>query len=692
MLKVIINNKNYYFNEQMTILQACEKINIHIPKFCYHDRLSIAGNCRMCLIELEKSPKPIASCAMPLNNNMKIFTNSPLVKKARENVLESLLINHPLDCPICDQGGECDLQDQTLYFGSDRTRFFENKRGVEDKQLGPVIKTIMTRCIHCTKCIRFCNEILGEEFLGTLGRTSKTEIGTYVNKFVNNELSGNLVDLCPVGALTSKPYAFLMRSWELNNNEAIDFNDAMGCEIKVYTRNKIKPKTLTKKNYFNVNEDDILRILPKFNKNFDEIWISDKTRFFYDSNNLNRNSEPFMKKDILKKIDWYNALKSIKYILNKNEKNNLSIFGNSLDINHCYSFFKFSKLIGIKNFYFRNNIFKHNINNPLYYSFNNDFNSLSKNKLFILLNTNLRFESSILNLKLRKFQYLNNIIVYQLGHCLKNFYNVSQIGNTILDIFKFIEGKLLYNKCIKSNSHLNILYSEFFFNSFIHNFEKKELIKRFLICNFKDLNVVYADTTSITLNELGITNYAHNTLKKNFKNIFSLKNIEKDLNNLENIKSIIDFNTHKNILQSKYKDIVSLPVSTFYEQNSFFCNMQGNIKLSKKNLSNHKLSKNFVHILKIIINNLNNNMLTSNIISKKKLLLDIPKLNISLNKDINFFYKKKCKVLYKVRIKDILLKNYIKDFFKTNIYNNNSLLLADIIMFLKKKHIYSDFI
>jgi NADH dehydrogenase/NADH:ubiquinone oxidoreductase subunit G len=211
MFKVIINNKNYYFNESMTILQACERINIHIPKFCYHDKLSIAGNCRMCLVELEKSPKPVASCAMPLNNNMKIFTDSPLVKKARENTLENLLINHPLDCPICDQGGECDLQDQTLNFGLDRSRFFDYKRSVENKELGPVIKTIMTRCIHCTKCVRFCNEILGQEYLGTLGRSSSTEIGTYVNKFIKNEMSGNLIDLCPVGALTSKPYAFMMR-------------------------------------------------------------------------------------------------------------------------------------------------------------------------------------------------------------------------------------------------------------------------------------------------------------------------------------------------------------------------------------------------------------------------------------------------------------------------------------------------
>ena len=212
MITVTINNKKYEFKNDLTILKACELVDITIPRFCYHDKLSVAGNCRMCLVEVEKSPKPVASCAMPLANNMVIYTDTPLVKKAREAVLEFLLINHPLDCPICDQGGECDLQDITLNYGSDRSRFFEFKRGVEDKECGPIIKTIMTRCIHCTRCVRFISEIAGADYLGTLGRGGNTEIGTYINKFIKTELSGNLVDLCPVGALTSKPYAFSART------------------------------------------------------------------------------------------------------------------------------------------------------------------------------------------------------------------------------------------------------------------------------------------------------------------------------------------------------------------------------------------------------------------------------------------------------------------------------------------------
>jgi len=212
MIEIFINNNKVLVEKNLTVLQACEQVNLNIPRFCYHEQLSVAGNCRMCLVEIEKSPKPVASCAMPLTPGMAIFTDTPLVKKAREAVLEFLLLNHPLDCPICDQGGECDLQDLTLNYGSDRTRFFEIKHGVEDKECGPIVKTIMTRCIHCTRCVRFLAEIAGIELFGSLGRGELMEIGPFFNKYLKSELSGNLIDLCPVGALTSKPYAFLSRN------------------------------------------------------------------------------------------------------------------------------------------------------------------------------------------------------------------------------------------------------------------------------------------------------------------------------------------------------------------------------------------------------------------------------------------------------------------------------------------------
>ena len=233
MPKIFINNNEIEFKEGMTVLQACELAGVEIPRFCYHERLSIAGNCRMCLVEMEKSAKPIASCAMPAAEGMKIKTNTKMVEKARKGVMEFLLVNHPLDCPVCDQGGECDLQDQSLYYGFDGSRFKENKRLVKDKYMGPLIKTQMTRCIHCTRCIRFATEVAGVSELGAIGRGEDMEITTYLEKSMTSELSGNVIDLCPVGALTSKPYAFAARPWELKKTESIDVMDAVGSNIRV---------------------------------------------------------------------------------------------------------------------------------------------------------------------------------------------------------------------------------------------------------------------------------------------------------------------------------------------------------------------------------------------------------------------------------------------------------------------------
>jgi len=267
MIPIIINGVKTEVKKNITVLQACNSLNIQIPKFCFQENLKIAGNCRMCLVEIKNSPKPVASCAMPVMPNMEIFTNTPLVQKARESVLEFILINHPLDCPICDQASECDLQDQTLNFGSDKSRFFyKKKRSVEDKNVGPFIKTIMTRCIHCTRCVRFSDEICKTDFFGTTGRGNHTEINFYDKNIFYSEFSGNLIDLCPVGALTSKPYAFKARAWELTKKEGIDVLNGIGSNIII-----------------DVLKNNIVRILPKTNVNINKEWIDNKTRFFFDS-------------------------------------------------------------------------------------------------------------------------------------------------------------------------------------------------------------------------------------------------------------------------------------------------------------------------------------------------------------------------------------------------------------------------
>ena len=276
-----------------SLLQACEAAGKEIPRFCYHERLSIAGNCRMCLIEVEGGPpKPVASCAMPAADKMVVHTDTPMVRKAREGVMEFLLANHPLDCPICDQGGECDLQDQAMGYGVSGSRYFENKRAVEDKNMGPLIKTVMTRCIHCTRCVRFTTEIAGVSELGATGRGEDMEITTYLEQAVLSELSGNVIDLCPVGALTSKPYAFSARPWELTKTESIDVMDAVGSNIRVDARGA-----------------EVMRILPVTNDDVNEEWISDKTRFIWDGLKRQRLDTPYIREGgKLRPASWAQAL------------------------------------------------------------------------------------------------------------------------------------------------------------------------------------------------------------------------------------------------------------------------------------------------------------------------------------------------------------------------------------------------
>lgn len=294
-------------------------IGIEIPRFCYHERLAVAGNCRMCLVEVEKSPKPVAACAMPVMKGWRIKTNSEMTRRAREGVMEFLLANHPLDCPICDQGGECDLQDQAMAFGSDRSRFtdinFSGKRAVEDKDVGPLIKTTMTRCIHCTRCIRFASEIAGVDDLGTTGRGNDMQVGTYVEKMFLTELSGNIIDLCPVGALTNKPYSFAARPWEIRKVDSIDVLDALGSNIIVSTRT-----------------GEVLRILPRENEDINEEWLSDKSRFACDGLKRQRLIAPMLRKPDgeLEAVEWESALIAVAQAIKSTPGDKIAAVAGSL--------------------------------------------------------------------------------------------------------------------------------------------------------------------------------------------------------------------------------------------------------------------------------------------------------------------------------------------------------------------------
>lgn len=372
-----------------SVLQACEQLGIEIPRFCFHDRLSVAGNCRMCLVEMERSPKPIASCAMPCTENMVVFTNTPMVKKARSGVMEFLLINHPLDCPICDQAGECDLQDQAMAYGMNG-RFREKKRAVREKEFGPLIATAMTRCIHCTRCIRFHEEVGGVSELGTLGRGEDMEIDTYIEKAIRSELSGNLVDICPVGALTAKPYAFTVRPWELRKVESIDVLDAVGSNIRI-----------------DVRGGEVMRILPRLHEDINEEWISDKTRFAYDGLKYERLDRPYVRKEgQLQPVLWGEALGKIKEkVLGVSGVEIAGITGDLCDVESMVALKDLLMCLGSPHFDCRQDRGQYDTTIRSGYLFNTSIAEIECADVILLVGTNPRYEAPLINSRIyRRFR------------------------------------------------------------------------------------------------------------------------------------------------------------------------------------------------------------------------------------------------------------------------------------------------
>ena len=396
MPKLIINGKEHEMPNGITLIQACEIAGVEIPRFCYHERLSIAGNCRMCLIEVAGMPKPVASCAMSVNDLRpardgtppSIVTDSETVKKAREGVLEFLLINHPLDCPICDQGGECDLQDQTMAYGFDASRFQDNKRAVEEKYLGPLIDTYMNRCIHCTRCIRFMTEVAGVEELGAIGRGEDMEITTYLERGMFSNLSGNVVDLCPVGALTSKPYAFVARPWELTKTPSIDVMDAVGSAIRVDARGR-----------------EVLRILPRENEAINEEWISDKARHVWDGLRTQRIDRPYVRRDgKLEPTSWDEAFRLIAGKLKGLDGKRLGAIAG--DLAACEEMFALKLLaerLGSPNIDCRQDGAKLDPTlGRATYVFNSTIEGIDRADAFLLVGTNPRHEAPVLNARILK--------------------------------------------------------------------------------------------------------------------------------------------------------------------------------------------------------------------------------------------------------------------------------------------------
>ena len=397
-----------------TILQACELAGIEVAHFCFHERLAIAGNCRMCLVEVERSPKPIASCAMPVGDGMVVHTKSPKALKAQKGVMEFLLINHPLDCPICDQGGECDLQDQAMAYGFDRGRFEENKRAVRDKDFGPLVETHMTRCIHCTRCIRFLTEVAGVQELGATGRGEDMEIGTYIERALGSELSGNIIDLCPVGALTSKPYAFNARPWELGKTESIDVMDALGSAIRVDTRGR-----------------EVMRVLPRVNEAVNEEWISDKTRHVVDGLKVQRLDQPYIReRGRLRPASWAEAFRAIAARVKATRPERIGAIAG--DLAACEEMFALQALMnrmGVKNLDARQD---GSALDPAWgraaYLFNPTIAGIERADALLIVGANPRREAAVLNARIRKRWRMGGFPIGVIGEKADLTYSYDHLG------------------------------------------------------------------------------------------------------------------------------------------------------------------------------------------------------------------------------------------------------------------------
>jgi len=587
MFLIQINGLEYLIKKKLSILEACKSLGYTIPRFCYHESLSVSGNCRMCLVEIVGIEKPAASCVTEIENGMKIWLNTAFVKKARENVLEALLLNHPLDCPICDQGGECDLQDQTLKYSIDTSKNFFYKNSVNDKNCGPIVKTIMTRCIHCTRCVRFSNEIAGNDFYGTTLRGGHTEISSYLDKTFNSEISGNVIDLCPVGALTSKIQAFKARSWELKVFESVDLTDGVGSNV-----------------YISYKDNDIVRVLPRSADYINEMFISDKARFFFDSLKKNRVATILKRKNFkllndIKNFYFYSKIKHQKleqklsltsttwnlladnFIWSIKVSNNICLLDNNLGSKLLSFFFSFS------------NRFKNNFSIKKVSSFFSDdcyiqnntgfLTDINKATYFYLFSCNVRFEACIINLRLRVKQKLSDLTLFNFGSFVSNDVINRFTNSNLFYALTFMEGQSLLSSVFESSK--KILF--FIFGESLNN-------KGFLLNELKSLLFKLSPESqflkiSSFLNLEGLNFFGLKNLKsKDFKcgnniyqsNVFALK--------LEDT-----FNSRKTILRYKNQHFKSfcwsisghlsslctkvdfvLPTHSFFQEADFFFNLE----------------------------------------------------------------------------------------------------------------------
>jgi len=664
MLKLKVNDIDIEVEEGLTVLQACEKAGVEIPRFCYHEKLSIAGNCRMCLVEMEKSPKPIASCAMPAAEGMNIKTNTSKVEKARKGVMEFLLANHPLDCPVCDQGGECDLQDQSMFYGVDKSRYKENKRSVPDKNMGPLIKTQMTRCIHCTRCIRFATEIAGVPEIGAIGRGEDMQITTYLEQSMQSELSANVIDLCPVGALTSKPYVFEARPWELKKTESIDVMDAVGSNIRIDTYGW-----------------EVKRVLPLINEDINEEWISDKTRYACDGLLNQRLDTPYIKYNgKFEKASWSEVFKIIKSRIENTPKNKIGGFVGDLTNMETSFIFKefFDRTIESDYYDFRTSNRFIDDEQRENYIFNSSINGIEQSDLIFLIGTNPRYEATILNARIRKSFVNNNTKVISLNDIGNLTYPYESLDGQTKTLKDILENKHKLSNILKSSKKPMIIIGESFFNlkSSKNIFY---LIKDYLKSNFKfdnewnPLNILSTDASTVGNIDLGVFN---NKLGNNIT-LEKLQNNELELlfligqDNLDINKKnefIIYIGSHGD-RGAEVADII-LPGAAYTEQTAHYTNLEGKIQKAYKASYPPGEAKEDWQIINELAEYMNNRKLFND---KDELISSmINFVNLKNNNSVS-----ETKNLDKDNSEDEILKIEIKDYYFSNVVARASKTMID---------------
>ncbi len=574
MVKVHINGKEIEVEVGSTVMQACRSADVEIPHFCYHERLQIAGNCRMCLVEIEKAPKPVASCVQTVSDGMVIKTNTPMVKKAREGVMEFMLINHPLDCPICDQAGECDLQDQAMKYGKGESYFHEDKRAVVDKYMGPLISTNMTRCIHCTRCVRFLEDVAGTPELGALERGESMQIGTYIEASLTSELSGNIIDLCPVGALTSKPYEFKVRSWELKKTESIDVLDAVGSNIRIDSKGR-----------------EVMRILPRLNEEINEEWISDKARFSYDGLKYQRLDRPMVKQNgILQDASWEKSFAAIAEKIKVTTPSQIGgIAGDLTDVESMFVMKELLSKIGSHNYDCRQDGSLLSNEHRSLYIFNTGISNIQESDFCLIFGSNPRLEAPILNAKIGYAARKGLMDVALIGNKADLTYEYKHLGNNPWILKQLSDGDHPYCSRLKSTKKPMIIIgadamASSDYEASIYYAKSLSMQYGFVTEEWNGYNILQRAASRVGGLDIGFIpskgGLHTNAILSNCSVIFLMGADEVDISLIPQSTFVIYIGHHGDKGASR-ADVI-LPAAAYTEKDATYVNLEGKVQYTKR--------------------------------------------------------------------------------------------------------------